>query len=351
MRKSSRLKSILLASCVLPLALGACSKEKKKDAAEDKPGAEAPAEGSAKVTETAPETADKKKSSSSSSALAYLPDSCAVAIHMNLASGFKNATVGKAFLPKIQAAFSEAKADKKEMAAFFDSTGLDPFSDFHEMSVCLPEIPMGGGDPSGVGAITGSAKPGLLAALLATSKDADKFKAIEMGGAKGIDRDGFMIVQLADGTLVGGNDKALLEKAIGKPDGQAAAFATTDSATLRVVVPATVAKMGFSLPDSPFKNFAEKIDGASSISADLESRKVTLRIGTATEEAATELAGIAKMLLGQVPKIPGEGMEAQAAAALAAAVVKGEGTSMVGTVTFEEGTLGMGLDQVASEMK
>lgn len=344
MSNSSRLRSILLASCLLPVALGACSKEKK-----DKPAETVPAEAG-KVAESAP-VVDKKMAADSSAALAFLPASCAVAVHIDLAGGFKNAAVGKTFLPKLKAAFENAKSADENMTTFFKSTGLDPFTDFHEMGLCLSSIPKGGEDPKGMGVVTGSAKPGLLAALVATSKKADKFKPTKIGDVSGLERDGVIVLQLDDGTLLAGNDRALLVSAVAKPSGQNEAFSMIGSATLRVAVPTTTVKTGFSLPGSPFANFSDKISGHSSLSADLDSRSVTMSIGTASNEAATELAGMAKLLLGQVPKRPGKDVEAQAMAALAAAEVNGKGSAMVAVVTFEEATLTMGLEKLASDIK
>ncbi len=350
MLNSSRLRSSLFALCLLPLCAVSCSKEKKE-------GGETKGEATTETTGVATDPgkvveapAGNSKTEPASGALAYLPKDCAIAFHVDIRSVFKNAGVASTILPKIKTSFEEAKKDKGEMAAFFSSTGLNPFTDFHDMGACLTNVPMGGSDPKGMGVVTGTAKTGLLPALLATSSKTDKFKPIKVGGVNGIEADGVMIVQLDDGTLLFGNDKALLEGSFAKPNGQGDAFAAAGKATLRVVVPTSTTKMGFSLPDSPFANFADKIGGSSSFSADLDSRQVTMRIGTTSEESATELSGIAKMLLGSIPKTQGQDVEAQAMAALAAAQVRGEGKAMVGTITFEESTIKAGIEQVANDM-
>lgn len=330
--------------------MGACSKENKK-AEETKPGPPetSPAEAG-KATETPP-TAPTPMGKDASAALAYLPEACALVVHIDLAAGFKNAALGKSLLPTLKAAFDKAKSEKEDMAAFFTSTGLDPFTDFHEMGLCLKSIPMNGEAPMGMGVVTGTAKPGLLTALVATSKKSEAFQPTKIGGVTGIERDGVIVVQLGDGTLLAGNDRSLLEAAVAKPMAQGATFGMIPKATMRIAVPTAAVKMVFNMPGSPFTSYASKIDGHSSFSADLDTRGLTLRIGTVSAEAATELAGIAKLLLGQVPKIPGEGIEAQAAASLSASLVKGEGKMMVGTMTIEEATLTQTLDKISKDIK
>lgn len=351
MRNSSRLQSFLLATCLLPLCIGACSKETKNSEEKKSGTTETVPEESLKVTETAP-GGDKKEmpAVASTGALAYLPDSCAIAIHLDIASALKNGDVGKSFLPKVKGAFEAAKTEKPEMSLFFAAADLDPFADFHEMGICLSNIPVGGGDPKGMGVITGDTKVGVIIEYLRNSKKADKFTPVDFAGVKGLERDGILIAQLDDGTLIAGNDRALMEAAVKKPSGQGAAFASVPKATLRVVVPTATVKMVFNLPKSPMAKFSDKIDGVSSLSADLDSRSVTLRIGTASNEAATELSGVAKVMLGQVPAMNGKSLEARGTTALAAAKVAGEGTSMVGTVTFDEATAQQGLDEMAANV-
>ncbi len=340
----------LLSLCLLPLCIASCSKEKKKDSDESKATTEDTASTSDKAAK-AETIADRVPAGNAGSgALAYLPKECAISFHVDIRSGMKNSALASTILPKIKAAFEEAQKEEKDLAAFVSATGVDPFGDFHELGGCLTTVPKDDDDFHGMGVVTGSAKPGLLAAMVATSKESAEFKPIAIAGAKGIQRDGIYIVQLDNGALLFGNDKAQLETSLKKPNGQAKHFAEIAKGTLRIVVPSSTAKMGFALPDSPFANFTDKIDGTSGFTADLDSRTMTLRIGTGSNETAIELAGAAKMLLSQVPKVQGESVEAQATAALAAAHVKGDGKAMVGTVRFDQVTLQKSLEEIASDM-
>ena len=350
--RNSSLQSLLFATCLLPLCLGACSKEKKESGDKKTGATDTVPEESVKVTEPAP-GADKKEMPAvvSTGALAYLPDSCTIAIHLDIASAFKNGDVAQSFLPEVKSSFEAAKKNKPEMGLFFSAAELNPFADFHELGICLGTIPVDGSKPKGMGVITGNTKLGIIIEYLRTSKKADKFTPVEFAGLKGIQRDDMLIAQLDDGTLIAGNDKALMEAAVKKPSGQGAAFAAVPKATFRVVVATTTAQMIFNLPKSPMANFSDKLEGVSSLSADLDSRSVSLRIGTASNEAATELSGVAKVVLGQVPPMGGKSLEARGMTALAAAKVAGEGTSMVGTMTLDEATVKQALEEMAAKVK
>ena len=91
--------------------------------------------------------------------------------------------------------------------------------------------------------------------------------------------------------------------------------------------------MALGLPGSPFSQFVEKIDGATSVSVDLATTTLTVKIGTSDEDSAKEIAGMAKLMLGQVPK-GGSGPEAGVMAALAAAKASGEGKNFVMTMVL-----------------
>jgi hypothetical protein len=284
---------LLVATCLLPLCATACS-EVKEDSGETKSKvAETESAQTEKGGEETPGASKKEAPvAASSGALAYLPESCALALHLNIASTLKNSDVRKLLLPKVEAALETAKSKSEDLALFFAATGLDPFTDFHEMSVCFGTISNEGSPTKGMAIITGSTKPGLVTALLGKTTKADKLTPVEFAGIKGMERSGFIVAQLDDGTLIAGNDKSLMEAAVAKPGGQSAAFAETGTGTLRVVVPGATVKKGFSRPKSPVAHFSEKIDGTSSLSADLHSRSMTLRIGTVDEAAANELAGV-----------------------------------------------------------
>ncbi len=325
MLTSSTRKQSLLAACLLSLCLAGCSKDKKKDK-------EQPESPKAMAAETVPAKsagdAPVALKSATSGALAYLPAECAIAMHADLRSILANAAVSAHLLPALREGLKKGTDSSKEFASFLDVTGLDPFTNFHEVSGCLGEIPLNGQDPRGVMTVGGKIGSNVFDELVKSSGDLKKDTIIDIKGQKAVDDDGAVFTQMADGSLSGGNDKALITAAIGKPNAFASDFDALGKSDLSIVIPAKTVTMGLGMPGSPFQQFAEKIDGATTVGVDIDKTTLTVKIGTVDEATANELAGMAKLLLGQVPK-EGEGMEAGLMAALAAAKTGGEGKQFV----------------------
>jgi hypothetical protein len=155
---------------------------------------------------------------------------------------------------------------------------------------------------------------------------------------------------MADGALTGGNQKDLLTASIAKPNGFAADFKALGKDAVSIVIPAKTVKIGLGMPGSPFTQFAGKIDGATTVSVDLATTTLTVKIGTVDEATANEIAGMAKLLLGQVPK-GGQGIEAGLMAALAASKTGGEGKQFVMTMQLPADQFETGCKMIAEAIR
>tara|TARA_R110002096_G_scaffold16898_9_gene57923 strand:- start:41818 stop:42870 length:1053 start_codon:yes stop_codon:yes gene_type:complete len=343
----SLLKKSLLAACLVSVGLAGCSKDKKKDSADK----QSPAEASR--TKDAPK-GDKANmpTAAAGSALAYLPADCTIAIHADVTSILANPVVKAEIVPALREALaSGAKADDG-FRGFLAASKVDPFADLHEFSACVGELPMGGGssDPKGIITLTGNIGNHVFAELVKSDDEIDAAKIVDMKGQKAIDDKGAVITQMTDGSLSGGNVKALLVASIDKPNAFAADFKALSNADIRIVVPATTVKMGLGMPGSPFSQFVEKIDGATSVSIDLAKTTLTVKIGTTDEDSAKEIVGMAKLMLGQVPK-GGNGPEAGVMAALAAAKTSGEGKNFVMTMLLPAEQFEMASKMIAGAIR
>ncbi len=329
MPTSSTLKHSLVAACLFSVCLAGC-KDKKKAPAEGTPAATNKVE-SKTGGDLAPAKPDAP-ASASSGALAYLPEGCTIAMHADLKSLAANPVIEANVMPALREALAAGAKKEKDFAAFMEATGLDPFADFHEFSVCAGDLfSVGDGTPKGFMTVTGDIDKGIIDALLKNSDDLDKAKVVDIKGQTSIDDEGAVFTQMADGSLSGGNLRALVEAAIDKPNAFAADFETLGNADMRIVIPATTVTKGLGMPGSPFAQFAEKIDGATTVGLDVGTTTLTVKIATVDETSATEIAGMAKLMLGQVPK-GGEGPEGAMMAALAAAKTSGEGKHFVLTM-------------------
>jgi hypothetical protein len=150
MSTSSVLKQSLLAACLFSVCLGGCSKDKKESA---KTSAETTTTGEKAAPKGETGTAPK---SATSSALAYLPADCAVAMHADLKSLSANSVIKAHLLPTLRDALATGVKSSEDFKSFMDATGFDPFADLHEFSGCLGEIPLDGGDPVGIMTVTGN---------------------------------------------------------------------------------------------------------------------------------------------------------------------------------------------------
>lgn len=329
MPTSSTLKHSLLAACLFSVCLAGC-KDKKAAPAEGTPAATNKVETKTKTGGDVAPKADAP--AAAGSALAYLPAGCTIAMHADLKSLAANPVIKANVMPALREALAAGAKNEKDFAAFMEATGLDPFADFHEFSLCSGDIfSIGGGTPKGFMTVTGDIDKGIIDALLKNSDDLDKSKVVDIKGQKSIDDDGAIFTQMTDGSLSGGNLKALVEAAIDKPNAFAADFEALGNADMRIVIPATTVTKGLGMPGSPFAQFAEKIDGATTVGLDVGNTTLTVKIATVDETSATELAGMAKLMLGQVPK-GGEGPEGAMMAAVAAAKTAGEGKHFVMTM-------------------
>lgn len=313
---------LLLVSVGLLLATG-CKKD-AKDAPKDK------AEESAKVTDEkaapAGDTPVAPKGEAATGALAYLPGDCDIAIHIDFASVMSVPAVRDALLPALEKAKAAGAKDKESFGNFLKQSGMDPIKDLHQLAVCVDDIKMDGSDPKAFGAVSGNLKPDLMDILIKTSEKLEKREQIKEGGFHIVRDDEAIIAQADDGVVMGGNSPALFDLFKKKSSGFQADFQAMGPASLRVIVATKLAKTGLAQPGSPFAAFAEKLAGNTTFSFDATSGEAVLRVATADEASASELAGVAKMLLSQVPKAGGAGPEAMAMSAISAAKIGAEGS-------------------------
>jgi hypothetical protein len=323
MRISTGLKSSFVAAGLLSLCLTGCTKEKKKSDESKGSTESAETKKEAKIVD-APGVAAGDSAGSTGGALAYLPSECSVAMHVDLKGLAANPVIKSTIMPALQEGMDIAQKEEKDFAAFLTMTGLNPITDFHDFSLCLGAISPSGAPPKGFGTVTGNIKGGILEALQKTAKNMDDGKFIDLAGQKALDFEDGIFTQMKDGALSGGNHNEFMKASMTKPSAFDKDFAALGNASLRVVVPASTVKMGLGLPGSPFANFVEKIDGASSLAVDVGTTTLTVKIATVDNGAATEMVGMAKLLMSQVPKADGSGPEAILLASLAAATIEAE---------------------------
>ena len=329
---SSVFKQSLLAVCLVSLGFAGCSKEKEPDKAADKKTPIADKTDNADKAD--PDKTEKDTvppTTEASAALAYLPNDCSIAMHANLKALAANPVINTHVMPALREALAAGQKKKKEFADFMSATGLDPFADFHELSICAGALPSGTEDPKGIITVTGDINNGIIEKIVKNSDELDDSKIVDIKGQKSIDDDGALVTQMADGSLSGGNHKELLVASIDKPNAFAADFKSIGNAEFRIVVPAKTVTKSLGMPGSPFTQFATKIAGATTVALDLANTTLTVKIATVDESSANEIAGMAKLLLGQVPK-GGPGPQGAMMTALAAAKTSGEGNRFVMTM-------------------
>ncbi len=306
---------------------------------------------------TAPATADKPvddkaevSASSPAVAVKYLPKQCEIALHVNIGAILSSAPMKKHVVPALKEAQKHAtlQNDKEKFQVFLKESGLDPLKDLKEIAVCLVKIEPNK-PPKASAVVVGNLKPGLIDTIAKTANK--KLVPAEIAGAKGYKDDDATVLQLANGTIVAGNDDALIKATVGASNGFGDTFAKLGTDGMQVVIPETMVKKGLSVDGSPFGLFATKISGPSTVALNVGTGALALRMQTADEKTAIELGGVARTIIGGLPKHVARGPQAMAIAVLSGATVSNDGASLVVTINVPKDNVDALAQMVAANIR
>lgn len=347
------IRKSLVATVVVALALTVgCKDEEKKPAEGKKPAASAQAKGSAagSAAKDAP-----KKAGAAGAAHAHLAKNCDVVAHINIKSIFQAAAIKTHVVPALEEMqkAEPKKEEEKNFRAFLKETGLDPLKDLHEAAVCVTNMKAattGAGEPDFAFVLSGNLKKGAVVPAVVKTGKKDKFKETEVAGVKALtDPAGDIFLgQAGDGAVVVAKSKAAFEGALKTSDAATAVYKLPMDKSVTVIVPDKTIKMAMEAggPDNPFKDSAGKA-GRAAIAVDVKAGTIEVRISMTDDKAATELAGVAKMLLGQATKgTPPPGPEAMVMDFLKDAKIESVGKDFVTTITIPQPAL----EEMAKEM-
>lgn len=357
---SHLIRKSLIATVVAALALtaGCSTDEEKKPADGKKPAASAQAKGSAgkKAGKDAP---DKKAAvgapGAAGAAHTHLAKDCDVAVHINFKSILQATPIKTHVVPAMEEAQKTEPKDEsgKNFKAFLKETGLDPLKDLHEAAVCVTNMKAataGGGEPDFAFILSGNLKKdAVIPAVMKTGKKG-KFKETEVGGMKVLsDPAGEIFLgQATDGAVIVAKSSTALEGAFKTTDAASSVYKLPLDKSVSIVVPDKTIKMAMEAggKDNPFKDSAGKA-GRAAIAMDVKAGTLEVRISMTDDKAATELAGVAKMLLGQLTKAPPKpGPEGMMMQFLKDAKLDSSGKDFVATITIPQATL----EELAKEM-
>jgi hypothetical protein len=319
-------KRTLLGSLLIVGALVACDKkDKDKEASKD----------------TAASSTTAAKSAAAASAAAHLASNCDVAVRVDVGA-FMAVPQAKA---EIVTALEEMKSKEpkddmgKRFEAFLTEAGIDPLKDIKDVAVCLSDFgsvfEKKAKEPNFAIVMGGNFKPGtIVPALLKHVKDEkkDKMKEEEIGGVKALtDEKGEAFVgQATDGAIIIAKSKPSFEAALKTGDAASSKYQLPGDA-VSVVVTADFLKLAAKADaNNPLADKADKM-GRAAFTVDLGSMTMKQRIAMADDKAATEVAGVLKMLLGQVAKQPavGDPMDAMIMDLVKDAKIDSQGTEVI----------------------
>lgn len=342
------MKRSLFASFVVVSALTACSKKEAPKEGAATAAASAPAASASGPTTT---TASQPAAGGKSAALAHLPGKCDAVMRIDLAG-----ILGvPAFKSKVVPALEEMKKGEpkdekaKEAKAFLADAGIDPLTDVKEIAVCLRDLNAANpADQKITLVIAGTFKPGAVVPALEKNAKSGKYTVEELDGTKVI-VDGsktMFLAQASDGAIVMSYSKESLTDSL-KTSDAAAAFNVPVDASIAVVMPGEFLKTAMAGKGSPFAAQADKTQRAV-LALNLGKPDLELRVGMTDDKSATELAGAAKMIFGQM--MQGEAPQgdpmAPVMAVLKTATIDSKGTDAVLSVAIPAGKL----DELATMM-
>jgi len=355
------IRKSLIATVVVALALTVgCKDEEKKPAEGKKPAASAQAKGSA-AGSAKKEAPDKEAAAPAAGAAhAHLAKDCDVVAHINIKSIFQATAIKAHVVPALEEMqkAEPKKEEDKNFRAFLEETGLDPLKDLHEAAVCVTNMKAatsGGGEPDFAFILSGNLKKDAVVPAVVKTGKKGKFKETEVGGVKALsDPAGEMFLgQAGDGAVIVAKSAAAFEKALKTTDAATAVFKLPMDKSVSIIVPDQTIKMAMEAggPDNPFKDSAGKA-GRAAISVDVKAGTIEVRISMTDDKAATELAGVAKMLLGQMTKgTPPPGPEAMAMQFLKDAKIDSSGKDFVATITVPQPALEEMAKEIAKGIK
>ncbi len=347
---SHLIRKSLVTAVVAALALTmGCSKDEEKKASDGKkPAASAQAKasgGASAAKKDAPKTAAK---GAAGAAHAHLSKDCDVVAYINITSILQATAIKTHVVPALEEMkkAEPKKEDDKSFKAFLEETGIDPLKDFHAAAVCVTNVKAattGGGEPDMSFILSGNLKKdAVVPAVIKTGKK-DKYKETEVAGMKVLsDKAGDIFLgQATDGAVIVGKSAAAFEAALKTTDAAASVYKLPLDKAVSIVVPAKTITMAMEAggKDNPFKDSAGKA-GRAAVVVDVKAGTIEVRISMTEDKAATELAGVAKMLLGQMTKAPpAPGPEGMAMQFLKDAKIESVGKDFVATVTIPQKAL------------
>ncbi len=347
------IRKSLVATVVVALALTVgCKDEEKKPADGKKPASSAQAKGSAagSAAGKTPTTAG-----AAGAAHAHLSKDCDVVAHINIKGIFQATAIKTHVVPALEEMqkAEPKKEEDKNFRAFLKETGLDPLKDLHEAAVCvtnLKAVTSGGGEPNFSFVLSGNLKKDAVVPAVVKTGKKDKFKETEVAGVKVLNdpTEDVFLGQAADGVVIVAKSKPAFEAALKTSDAATAFFKLPMDKSVSIIVPDKTIKMGMEAggADNPFKDSAAKA-GRAAISVDVKAGTIEVRISMTDDKAATELAGVAKMLHGQMTKeTPPPGPEAMIMGFLKDAKIESSGKDFVTTITVPQPAL----EEMAKEM-
>lgn len=293
------MKHTLFTAILVVGALTGCS---KKDAAKATAGSSASASA---LTAAKPTGASAVSPSGMTVALSHLPAVCDAVLRIDVAGVFAVPAIKSQAVPALAALKTDPKDEQgKHFAAFLTDTGIDPATDLKEVAICFTQLRSPNGSPTITAALAGNFKPGTIIAAIEKNGKAEKFKIEELDGTKILvdEGDKFVAGQAADGALVMAPSKALLAAAL-KTSDAAKLFQIPTDVELSFVLTAEFMKSAMAENGNPFFAQASQV-GRGLLALDLKKPSAQLRITMGDEKSATELAGVAKMLLGQLTLAP-----------------------------------------------
>lgn len=317
----------ILSTALLVTTLTACSKK------EDAPSQ--PASSATTAIATTSAAAPAVAAAGSSNAVAHLPETCAAVARIDFAALLSLPSVKDQVTPALEELKANAAGPNEDFRAFLSDAGIDPMKDVSDLALCMGDIQRG---PEGEFTVVlgGNFKPNTIVSSIEKHAKKDKFSVEDFAGTKILaDKDGKMFLgQAPDGVVVVASTKVGLEKAFKKTD--ASKHALPKDATASFVVPAKSMKGLLSEPGNPF--FAQANDvGAMLLTVDLKKANASLRVELTTEKAAIELAGVAKMLLGQMASQPSpDPVGGALMAMLSKAKVESKGKELVVEIAIPE---------------
>ncbi|MBM4358905.1 MAG: hypothetical protein FJ096_12445 [Deltaproteobacteria bacterium] len=336
------MKRTTLATVMLVSALVGCSKKEDASKAGDASKATGASTSAATTNATTtPAGGASAPASTGASALAHLPEKCAVAARLDVTAFVAHPAVKSQVTPAAEKLKKGGDASGKGLQAFIAEAGIDPMTDLKEVALCAADLKQG---PEGdfTIALGGNLKPGTVVAGIEKHGKAENFNFEELAGTKIIaDKGGKMFLgQATDGVVVLASTKAGLEAGL-KGSGGGAKLGLPLDATASLLIPGDAMKQALDGPGTPFAAQA-KDAGRALLTLDLAKSAAQLRIAMKDEKGATEFAGVLKMLLGQMaqqPAMGGDPMAAMGMAMLKDAKIDAKGADTVVDVAIPAGQI------------